>query len=56
MGAIRNRHWERNDAYRILVVKPEVKGLGILYKTLIARKFSILDDGLYRPKHVVFHC
>jgi hypothetical protein len=25
MGGIRNRHCERNDTYRILVVKPEVK-------------------------------
>jgi hypothetical protein len=29
---------------------------GILYKTLIARKLSKLEDGLYRPKHVDFHC
>jgi len=32
------------------------RGLGILYKTLIARKLSIPDDGRYRTKHVVFHC
>jgi len=32
------------------------RGLGILYKTLIARKLSKPDDGRYRPKHVVFHC
>ena len=29
--------------------------LGILYKTLTARKLSKPDDGRYRPKHVVFH-
>ena len=32
------------------------RGLGILYKTLIARKLSKPDDGRYRPKHVVSHC
>ena len=32
------------------------RDLGILHKTLIARKFSKRDDGRYRPKHVVFHC
>jgi len=26
MGGIRSRHWERSNAYRILVVKPEIKG------------------------------
>ena len=30
--------------------------VGILYKTLIARKLSKPDDGRYSPKHVVFHC
>jgi hypothetical protein len=30
------------------------RGLGILYKTLLARKLSKPEDGLYRPKHVVF--
>jgi len=29
-------------------------GLGILYKTLLARKLSKIEDGRYRPKHVVF--
>jgi len=29
-------------------------GLCILYITLRARKLSKLDDGHYRPKHVVF--
>jgi len=29
-------------------------GLGILYKTLLARKLSKPEDGRYRPKHVVF--
>jgi len=28
--------------------------LGILYKTLLARKLSKPEDGCYRPKHVVF--
>jgi len=28
--------------------------LGILYKTLLARKLSKPEDGRYRPKHVVF--
>ena len=32
------------------------RGLGILYKTLLTRKFSKPDDGRYRPKHVVFYC
>jgi len=32
------------------------RGLGILYKTLIARKLSKPDDGRYRPKHAVFRC
>jgi len=32
------------------------RGLGMLYKTLIARKLSKPDDGRYRPKHLVFHC
>jgi len=31
-------------------------GLGILYKTLLARKLSKPVDGRYRPKHVVFYC
>jgi len=31
-------------------------GLGILYKTLTARKLSEPDDGRYRSKHVGFHC
>jgi len=31
-------------------------GLGILHKSLIARKLSKPDDGRYRPKRVVFHC
>jgi len=30
------------------------RGLGILYKTLLARKLSKPEDGCYRPKHVVF--
>ena len=30
------------------------RGLGILYKTLLARKLSKPEDGRYRPKHVVF--
>jgi len=30
------------------------RGLGILYKTLLARKLSKLEDGRYMPKHVVF--
>ena len=29
-------------------------GLGILYKTLLARKLSKPEDCRYRPKHVVF--
>jgi len=32
------------------------RGLGILYKTLLARKLSEPEDGRYRPKHVVFPC
>jgi len=30
------------------------RGLGILYKTLLARKLSKPEDGRYSPKHVVF--
>jgi len=30
------------------------RGLGILYKTLLARKFSKPEDGRYRPNHVAF--
>jgi len=30
------------------------RGLGILYKTLLARKLSKPEDGCYRPKHIVF--
>jgi len=30
------------------------RGLGILYKTVLARKLSKPEDGCYRPKHVVF--
>jgi len=30
------------------------RGLGILYKTLLARNLSKPEDGRYRPKHVVF--
>ena len=30
------------------------RGLGILYKALLARKLSKPEDGRYRPKHVVF--
>jgi len=30
------------------------RGLGILYKILLARKLSKPEDGRYRPKHVVF--
>ena len=30
------------------------RGLGILYKNLLARKLSKPVDGRYRPKHVVF--
>jgi len=30
------------------------RGLGILYKTLLARKLSKPENGRYRPKHVVF--
>ena len=30
------------------------RGLGTLYKTLLARKFSEPEDGRYRPKHEVF--
>jgi len=30
------------------------RGLGILYKTLLARKLPKPEDGRYRPKHVVF--
>jgi len=30
------------------------RGLGILYKTLLARKLSKPEDGHYRLKHVVF--
>ena len=30
------------------------RGLGILYKTLLARKLSKLEDGRYMTKHVVF--
>jgi len=29
-------------------------GIGILYKTLLARKMSKPEDGCYRPKLVVF--
>ena len=32
------------------------RDLGILCKTLIARKLSKPDDGRYRPKHVVLRC
>jgi len=32
------------------------RGLGILYKTLLARKLSEPEDGRYKPKHVVFPC
>jgi len=32
----------------------EIFILGILYKTLLARKLSKPEDGRYRPKHVVF--
>jgi len=30
------------------------RGLGILYKTLLARRLSKSADARYRPKHVVF--
>jgi len=30
------------------------RGLGVLYKTLLARKLSKPEDGRYMPKHVVF--
>ena len=30
------------------------RGLGILYKTLLAIKLSKPEDGRYRPKHIVF--
>jgi len=30
--------------------------IGILYKTLLARKLSKPEDGRYRPEHVVFPC
>jgi len=30
------------------------RGLGRLYKTVLARKLSKPEDGLYRPKHVIF--
>jgi len=30
------------------------RGLGILYKTLLARKLVKPEDGRYGPKHVVF--
>jgi len=29
-------------------------GLGILYKTFLARKLSKPEDNRYRPKHTVF--
>ena len=32
------------------------RGLGVLYKTLTARKLSKPNDGRCRPKHVVLHC
>jgi len=39
-----------------MAISTSPRGLGILYKTLTARKLSEPDDGRYRPKHVVFHC
>jgi len=30
------------------------RGLGVLYKILLARKLSKPEDGRYRPKHVFF--
>jgi len=30
------------------------RGLGILYKTLLARKLSKPEDSRYRPKHLAF--
>ena len=40
-----------------LIISTSPRGLGILYKTLLARNLSKPEDGRYRPKHVVFfHC
>jgi len=33
---------------------PKSRGLGILYKTRLARKLSKPEDGRYGPNHVVF--
>ena len=38
----------------VSVISTSPRGLGILYKTLSARKLSKPQDGRYRPKHVVF--
>jgi len=35
-------------------ISTSLRGLGILYITLIARKLSKSDDGRHRPKCVVF--
>ena len=37
-----------------VAISTSPRGLGILYKTLLARKLSKPEDGRYRPKHVVF--
>jgi len=37
---------------RVVMLRP--RDLGILYKTLLARKLSKPEDGRYRLKHVVF--
>jgi len=40
----------------MMIISSSPHGLGILYKTLLARKIPKPDDGCYRPKHAVFYC
>ena len=41
------------DNFLVKIVLYIMHIIGILYKTLIARKLSKPEDGRYRPKHVV---
>jgi len=57
-------HWRNRHPTKLSLTKARkmnddeistsTRSLGILYKTLLARKLSKPEDGRYRPQHVVF--